>query len=94
MQEEIPFTTGSRLALQNGDVDAWTGLDPTMARAELETGARPFFRKPDNNTWGVLNVRTEFANDHPEPVARVLQAYDRARLYAIAQPEELKQAIA
>jgi sulfonate transport system substrate-binding protein len=83
-----------RLALQNGDVDAWAGLDPMMAQAELETGARLFFRNPDNNTWGVLNVRTEFANDHPELVARVLQAYDRARLYAIAHPEELKQAIA
>lgn len=83
-----------RLALQKGDVDAWAGLDPLMAQAELETGARLFFRNADNNTWGVLNVRSEFANANPQLVARVLQAYEKARLYAIAHPDELKQTIA
>lgn len=83
-----------RLALQNGDVDAWAGLDPLMAQAEIETGARLFYRNPDNNTWGVLNVRESFAKEHPQLVARVLQAYEQARLYAIAHPEELKQTIA
>ena len=46
-----------KTALIRGDVDAWAGLDPMMAQAEIEDGARLFFRKPDANTWGILNVR-------------------------------------
>ena len=33
-------------ALIRGDVDAWAGLDPMMAQAEVEDGARLFYRKP------------------------------------------------
>ena len=32
-----------------------------MAQAEVEGGAKLFFRKPEANTWGILNVREEFA---------------------------------
>jgi len=48
-------------ALRRGQVDAWAGLDPLMAAAEVETGARLFYRKPQDNTFGVLNVREAFA---------------------------------
>ncbi|HMA16619.1 MAG: aliphatic sulfonate ABC transporter substrate-binding protein [Bacteroidota bacterium] len=77
-------------ALQSGQVDAWAGLDPHMAKAELESGARLFFRNADLNTYGVLNVREAFAEEYPETVARVLKVYERARLYAIEHPEELQ----
>src|SRR5207253_2585816 len=43
-----------KTALIRGDVDAWAGLDPMMAQAEVEDGARLFFRKPEANTWGIL----------------------------------------
>lgn len=56
-----------RLALQRKDVDAWAGLDPIMASAEVEEGARLFFRKPEANTWGILNVREDFAAKKPGP---------------------------
>src|SRR6201988_4375627 len=36
-----------KTALIRGDVDAWAGLDPMMAQAEAEDGARLFFRKAD-----------------------------------------------
>ena len=49
-------------ALIRGDVDAWAGLDPMMAQAEIEDGAKLFYRKPEANTWGVLNVREAFAS--------------------------------
>ena len=39
-----------KTALIRGDVDAWAGLDPMMAQAEIEDGAQLFFRKPDANT--------------------------------------------
>ncbi len=68
-----------KTALVNGDVDAWAGLDPIMAQAEVEDGAELFYRDAEMNTWGVLNVREEFAEDNPEIVERVLAAYERAR---------------
>src|SRR5438128_4399569 len=39
-----------KTALIRGDVDAWAGLDPMMAQAEVEDGAKLFFRKPEANT--------------------------------------------
>ena len=78
-----------KTALIRGDVDAWAGLDPMMAAAELDDGAVLFFRKPEANTWGILNVREEFANEHPDIVARVLKVYEQARLWALAHPKEL-----
>src|SRR5213595_1476976 len=68
-----------KTALIRGDVDAWAGLDPMMAQAEVEDGARLFFRKPEANTWGILNVREEFLKDHPDLVRRVLGVYEAAR---------------
>jgi sulfonate transport system substrate-binding protein len=83
-----------RLALERGDVDAWAGLDPMMAAAEIESGAVLFYRKPEANTWGVLNVREAFAAENPEIVKRVLAAYEEARKWALANPEELKKMFA
>ncbi len=82
-----------RLALAKGDVDAWAGLDPLMAQAELDDGARIFYRNADINTWGVLNTREDFIANHPELVSRVLAVYEKARAFAIANPAELKKTI-
>jgi sulfonate transport system substrate-binding protein len=80
-----------RLALERGDVDAWAGLDPMMASSEIESGATLFYRKPEANTWGILNVREEFAKENPEIVKRVLAAYEEARKWSLANPEEVKK---
>src|SRR6266853_6479508 len=80
-----------KIALVRGDVDAWAGLDPMMAQAEIEDGARLFFRKPDANTWGILNVREQFLKDYPDVVRRVLAAYEEARKYSVANYDELKK---
>jgi sulfonate transport system substrate-binding protein len=91
----VPLQHGDgRLALDRGDVDAWSGLDPYMAQAEIESGDRLFFRDPNLNSFGVLNVREEFATAHPELVDTVLRAYERARLYAIGHREELAATLA
>jgi sulfonate transport system substrate-binding protein len=83
-----------RLALERGDVDAWAGLDPIMAAAELESGAKLFYRKPEANTWGILNVREAFAAANPELVRKVLGAYEEARKWSLANPNELKTLLA
>lgn len=80
-----------KAALIRGDVDAWAGLDPMMAAAEVEEGAKLFFRKPDANTWGILNVREEFLKDHPQLVQRVLAVYEEARKYSLANYGDLKK---
>jgi sulfonate transport system substrate-binding protein len=82
-----------RTALERGDVPAWAGLDPLMAAAEVETGARLFYRKPQDNTYGVLNVREDFATANPDIVRRVLATYETARKWSAAHPAELNAAL-
>jgi len=83
-----------KTALERGDVDAWAGLDPYMAQVEVENGARLFFRNPDFNTYGVLNVREDFLAENPAIAARVLAVYERGRKYAVANPAELRATLA
>src|SRR5215470_17806063 len=80
-----------KTALIRGDVQAWAGLDPMMAQAEIEDGARLFYRKPEANTWGILNVREAFLNDHPDLVRRVLAVYEEARKYSLAHYDDEKR---
>ena len=80
-----------KTALIRGDVQAWAGLDPMMAQAEVEDGARLFYRKPEANPWGILNVREEFLKDHPDIVRRVLAVYEEARKFSLANYDEVKR---
>jgi sulfonate transport system substrate-binding protein len=77
-----------RAALEQGRVDAWAGLDPLMAAAELESGARLLYRNVAFNTYGFLNVREDFLSQRPNEVRRVIAAYERARLWTLANPSE------
>jgi sulfonate transport system substrate-binding protein len=80
-----------KTALIRGDVDAWAGLDPMMAQAEIEDGAKLFFRDPAANTWGILNVREQFLKDYPDAVRRVLAVYEEARKDSVANYDDLKK---
>src|SRR6478752_6672232 len=80
-----------KTALIRGDVQAWAGLDPMMAQAEVEDGAKLFYRNKEANTWGILNVREEFLKDHPDLVKRVLAVYEEARKYSLANYNEEKK---
>jgi sulfonate transport system substrate-binding protein len=77
-----------RAALEQGKVDAWAGLDPHMAASELEDGSRLLYRNVAFNTYGFLNVREDFLAANPAATARVIRAYERARLWLIANPSE------
>lgn len=74
--------------LNNGGVDAWAGLDPHMARLEVDSNAELFYRNPDFNTYGFLNVREDFAEEYPEHVNRVIEVYEKAREWIQENPEE------
>lgn len=83
----IPHPEG-RIALQRGDVDAWAGLDPHMADAQLTNGNVLLYRNLQFNTYGTLNVLESFLAEHPTVVERVVRLYERARRWALAHPEE------
>jgi sulfonate transport system substrate-binding protein len=78
-----------KTALIRGDVDAWAGLDPMMAQAQIEDGARLFYRNADANTYGILSTRIEFLHDHLDLVKRVLAVYETARKYCLAHPADM-----
>ncbi len=80
-----------RLALDRGDVDAWAGLDPFMAQAELENHDVLFFRNPDLNTYGVLDTREGFLRDHPDIAEKVIRAYETGRHWALEHKADLAQ---
>ncbi|MFB6610687.1 aliphatic sulfonate ABC transporter substrate-binding protein [Agromyces sp. NPDC056379] len=80
-------------ALQNGSVDAWSGLDPIMAGAE-EQGATLFYRNVDFNSYGFLNATESFIAEKPEVAQAVVDAYEQARAWAAENPEETAQILA
>jgi sulfonate transport system substrate-binding protein len=80
-----------KTALIRGDVDAWAGLDPMMAAAQVEDGARLFYRNKDANTYGILNSREEFLTSYPELARRVLAVYETARKYSLANYNDEKR---
>ena len=82
-----------KTALVRGDVDAWAGLDPIMAQAEVEDGAKLLYRKAEDNTWGVLDASEEFAAKNPALVKRVLKIYEEARIWARSNQDALKKAL-
>jgi sulfonate transport system substrate-binding protein len=88
----MPHADG-RAAMLKGEVDAWAGLDPMMAQAELVSHAKLLFRDPYFNTYGVLNVREDFAAQHRDIIERVLKIYDQARVWATQNPDKLRAAL-
>jgi sulfonate transport system substrate-binding protein len=81
-------------ALLTGQVDAWAGLDPHMARVEVDSGANLFLRDHDKNTYGTLNVRSEFAEQNPEVVEKVIEVYEKARKWVVENPDEAAEILA
>ena len=87
--EHVPLQHADGLAaLRAGQVDAWAGLDPLMASAELDSGARLLYRNVAFNTYGFLNVREEFLAQRPAEVRRVIAGYERARQWTLANSTE------
>ena len=77
-------------ALQSGAVDAWAGLDPIMAGAEV-AGAQLIYRNVDFNSYGFLNATEAFITEKPDVAQTVVNAYEHAREWALANPEQTAQ---
>lgn len=78
-----------KAALENGSVDAWSGLDPLMAASEADAGSTLLYRNVDFNTYGFLNATEDFLAASPDLAQVVVDAYEKARAWAIENPEEV-----
>jgi sulfonate transport system substrate-binding protein len=83
-----------RLALATGRVEAWAGLDPDWAIAELENKAHVLYAAPELGGGGGIDVRDDFIAEHRDVVRTVLACFDRARIYAIEHRAEAVAAFA
>ena len=83
-----------RALLESGSVDAWAGLDPIMAAAEVESGAKLIYRNVDFNTYGALNATEDFINNHADVAQVVVDSYEKARTWALENPDETAQLLA
>jgi sulfonate transport system substrate-binding protein len=70
-------------------VEAWAGLDPFMAEAQVQNHDVLFYRNPGIITPNVLVARDDFAQAHPDIIFKLVQAYERARHFALANPQAL-----
>ncbi|QIK67307.1 aliphatic sulfonate ABC transporter substrate-binding protein [Nocardioides sp. HDW12B] len=75
-------------ALEGGSVDAWAGLDPMMADAEQNSGAKLIYRNVDFASYGTLDATEDFLAEEPELAQTVVDVYERARQWAIDNPDE------
>ncbi|ATA19132.1 sulfonate transport system substrate-binding protein [Gibbsiella quercinecans] len=82
-----------RTALEQGRVDAWAGLDPHLAAAQL-AGAKTLYENPAFGVAAFLNTQEAFLKAHPDAVSAVIQAYDKARRWIIANPDAAVKLIA
>lgn len=83
-----------KTALERGQVDAWAGLDPLMASAQIQSGAKLLYRNVAFNSYSVLSVKEDFAKQSPEAVEAVIKAYEQARKWAKANPDKVAALLA
>lgn len=83
-----------RVALESHSVDAWSGLDPIMAASQATAGSRLIYRNVAFNTYGFLDATESFLNKDPQTVQVVVDAYERARQWAEANPDETARILA
>lgn len=83
-----------KTALERGQVDAWAGLDPLMASAQIQSGAKTLYRNVAFNSYSVLSVKDSFSKQSPEAIEAVIKAYEQARKWAKANPDKLAELLA
>ncbi|PJI29785.1 aliphatic sulfonate ABC transporter substrate-binding protein [Acinetobacter pseudolwoffii] len=83
-----------KTALERKQIDAWAGLDPLMASAQVQSGAKLLYRNVGFNSYSVLSVKENFAKQSPEAIEAVLKAYEQARQWAKANPDKLAELLA
>ena len=91
-QSEVTITqlahADGKTALEAGTVDAWAGLDPLLSTSVAVAGSKIIYDNIDFNSYGFLNATESFLKKSPDLAQLVVDAYEKARAYAIENPEE------
>ncbi|MGV8882143.1 MAG: aliphatic sulfonate ABC transporter substrate-binding protein [Rhodoglobus sp.] len=77
-----------KAALESGAVDAWAGLDPLLSTSVAVAGSKIIYDNIDFNSYGFLNATESFLKKSPDLAQLVVDAYEKARAYAIENPEK------
>jgi sulfonate transport system substrate-binding protein len=77
-----------KTALETGAVDAWSGLDPLLSTSVYNGAAEIIYDNVDFNSYGFLNATEEFITSNPDLAQLVVNAYEKARVWALENPEE------
>jgi sulfonate transport system substrate-binding protein len=77
-----------KAALENGSVDAWSGLDPLLSTSVEVAGTKIIYDNIDFNSYGFLNATEQFLTASPDLAQLVVNAYEHARAWALENPEE------
>ena len=89
----LPHADG-RTALERGQVDAWSGLDPHMAASELQAGSKLIYRNTDFNTYGFLNGREDFVKKYPQATRTLIRVYEQAKRWISDHPDDAAKILA
>jgi len=77
-----------KAALEGGQVDAWSGLDPLLSTSVAVAGTKIIYDNIDFNSYGFLNATESFLERSPDLAQLVVNAYEAARAWALENPEE------
>ena len=77
-----------KAAIEAGAVDAWSGLDPLLSTSVASGATKIIYDNIDFNSYGFLNATESFLEKSPDLAQLVVNAYEKARAWALENPEE------
>jgi sulfonate transport system substrate-binding protein len=83
-----------KIAVEGGTVDAWAGLDPLLTASVVNAGTKIIYDNPEFNSYGFLNATEAFIAESPDIVQVVVDAYEKAREWALENPDETAEIFA
>jgi sulfonate transport system substrate-binding protein len=83
-----------KTALESGSVDAWSGLDPLLSSSVASAGSKIIYDNPDFNSYGLLDATEPFLAKSPDLAQAVVDAYEKARAFAVKNPEKTASILA
>lgn len=85
-----------KVALINGDIDAYFSREPHLYYAKKELGDKAFVFPAGDLYYGrqLVNMNREFAVQNPEVVRKIIRALLKAETFIRKNPEETKKLIA
>lgn len=83
-----------KTALESESVDAWSGLDPLLSSSVASAGSKIIYDNPSFNSYGLLDATERFLAKSPDLAQAVVDAYEKARTFALKNPEKTASILA